>query len=340
MSFVVFALPRSRTYWLSRFLSHGDWTCGHEQTRYVRGMDDVRSWLSQDNVGTVETGAAPWWRLALAIRPDLKIVTIRRDPEAVIESVINSMVGVDLDRTIIARNIHQLDHKLNQIERHTECLSVRFEDLARERTCSTLFEYCTGEPHDPRWWEALAPLNLQINMRALVRYELAHQKQFAKMKEVANREVKALKWRCGKSAEMEGMTFQVEPSFEGFWNEAKPLVQNHVVQIGGEVDEWARVNMPMFRALDSIGALQIVTARSNGRLFGYLVTMLSPSMETQSRKIAQPGIFYASPDARGLGPKLQRFAIENVDALLNRLGGYLKDPAGTEQKWLGGELKW
>ncbi len=27
--FVVFGLPRSRTAWLSRFLTYGDWVCGH-----------------------------------------------------------------------------------------------------------------------------------------------------------------------------------------------------------------------------------------------------------------------------------------------------------------------
>lgn len=36
----------------------------------------------------------------------------------------------------------------------------------------------------------------------------------------------------------------------------------------------------------------------------------------------------------------QSFAVETVDSLLHRLGVYLKDPEGTEKKWLTGEWKW
>lgn len=36
----------------------------------------------------------------------------------------------------------------------------------------------------------------------------------------------------------------------------------------------------------------------------------------------------------------QAFAVETVDALLHRLGVYLKNPYETEQKWLSGEWKW
>ena len=31
MTFIVFAMPRSRSYWLSRFLSYEGWHCGHEE---------------------------------------------------------------------------------------------------------------------------------------------------------------------------------------------------------------------------------------------------------------------------------------------------------------------
>lgn len=35
----------------------------------------------------------------------------------------------------------------------------------------------------------------------------------------------------------------------------------------------------------------------------------------------------------------QAFAVESVEALLNRLSTYLKSPKETERKWLSGELK-
>ena len=61
--FVIFALPRSRTFWLSKFLTAGGWVCEHDEARHVRGMDDVRSALGREFTGYVETGAAPFWPL-------------------------------------------------------------------------------------------------------------------------------------------------------------------------------------------------------------------------------------------------------------------------------------
>ena len=38
-------------------------------------------------------------------------------------------------------------------------------------------------------------------------------------------------------------------------------------------------NVPLFEAFDELGVLQTMTARSNGRCFGYLVSILSPSLD-------------------------------------------------------------
>lgn len=308
--FLILALPRSRTFWLSRFLSHGGWTCGHDQARHVRGMDDVRSWLAQDYVGTVETAAAPWWKLAVRERPDLKIVVIRRNPEHVLESLMR-IPGVTFDRDALVRTIRQLDRKLSRIERDHACLSLSFDDLNQEAACAKLFEHCLGEPHDHGWWKALAPLNLQINFPAIVRYQHAHQKQLARVKEVMNREVKALLWKGRRLSEMQGMTLQEEP-FEKFWNDGEALFREHCVKVGEPPDEYLRKNVPLFRKLAEIGALQIVTARSNGRMFGYLTATLGPSCEDETRKVAQQTAFYASPDAWGLGMRLHHFALEKL----------------------------
>ena len=61
--FLIYALPRSRTYWLSKFLSYGDWVCGHDQIRYFRTIDDIKGWLNLPATGSAETGIAEWWRV-------------------------------------------------------------------------------------------------------------------------------------------------------------------------------------------------------------------------------------------------------------------------------------
>jgi len=110
-----------------------------------------------------------------------------------------------------------------------------------------------------------------------------------------------------------------------FYRDAKGLFQEHLVQTGQAPDDHARKNLPVLRALDAAGALQIITARSNGRMFGYLMTAIAPSLDAHNEAEAVHTIFFASPEFRGLGMKLQREAIKalrarGVDDLYMRAG--------------------
>jgi hypothetical protein len=74
--FVVFSSPRSRTFWLSKFLSVGGWHCGHEELRYARDLGDVKTWLAMPRTGTVETAASPFWRTLRDLAPDARVVIL------------------------------------------------------------------------------------------------------------------------------------------------------------------------------------------------------------------------------------------------------------------------
>jgi len=60
--------------------------------------------------------------------------------------------------------------------------------------------------------------------------------------------------------------------------------------------------------------LQTMTARSNGRMFGYLMTVIGPSLDARDRLAGFHTIFFASPLIRGLGMKLQRAALDALRA--------------------------
>lgn len=173
--FVVFALPRSRTAWLSRFLSYQNWHCGHEEVRHCRSFDDVKSWLDQMCIGTVETAAAPFWRL---LPPETRIVTVRRPPADVMLSL--SAPGFAVDPLVMLPVLRRADAKLDQIEaRLPGVLSVRYADLATEATCAAVFEHCLPYRHDPRWWAKCDAVNVQINVEPILRYFAAYQPQIA-----------------------------------------------------------------------------------------------------------------------------------------------------------------
>jgi len=306
-SFIIFALPRSRTAWLSNFLSYGDWHCGHDEVRHMRSMDDVRAWLSQPNTGTIETSVAPWWRLLAKLSPDAKVVLIRRPVEDVVGSLL-SIPGCQFDRGHMLAEMQHADRKLDQIAaRWPGATSIDYADLAREEVCAALFERCLPYAHDSAHWGNLEKLNIQVNMPALIRYCDAYAPALRKLAAVATQQSHSM-LSLRRPVHADGMSFQTE-SFDGWLADAQHLLAEHHTQIGEEPQNWRTKNIPLLRAIDEMGLMRITTARSNGRMFGYLMTLLTPSLAKQGVLTAVNTAFFADPSCPGLGMKLQREAL-------------------------------
>jgi hypothetical protein len=298
---VVFALPRSRTKWLATFLSYGAWQCGHDELRHCRSLEDVTSWLAQPCTGSVETAAAPFWRL---LKPDMRVVTLRRSIPDVVASL--RRTGVAFDDAPMTAILRTVERKLDQIEaRVPDVLAVTYDDLATEAGCARVFEHCLGLPHDPTWWAACAPVNIQVNFEHLVRFFVAHKPQLEKLAKTAKHRCLAAMTRAPR--EIDGVTFQREP-FRQFWSDAARLLAEHAVEAGEAPDYPASLNVPLMEMLDDGGMLQTITARQNGRMFGYLMTVVEPTLEDRSMLQGWHSIFYVSPDMPGIGMGLQRAA--------------------------------
>lgn len=321
--FVIFGLPRSRTFWLSRYLSYGGWECAHEEARHMRSPEDVAAWLAIPCQGAAETAAAPFWRTLHRLRPDARVVVVRRAPADVLASL--GRLGIAFDADALGAVIRGLDGKLDQIEaRWPGALSVRFEDLAEEATCARVFEHCLPFRHDPAWWRLLSAMNLQTNMPALMRYCEAFRSQMTKL--AGQLKQATLSAMAARSViEPDGMTFQQE-RFEPWYRDAAPLFRDHMLVTGQGIEDYTRKNLPALRHLDEIGHLQVTTARSNGRLFGYLMAVLSPSLDSPDITSAMHLAFFADPALPGLGMKLQRVSIA---ALRARGAGEVFFRAGT-----------
>jgi hypothetical protein len=95
--------------------------------------------------------------------------------------------------------------------------------------------------------------------------------------------------------------------------------------------------------LDDIGALQCLTARVNGRMFGYLMTVIGPSLDSPEVMQGEHTIFFASSAVRHLGMRLQRTALEKlrergVHEVIMRAGHRGSGPRlGTFYRRLGAE---
>lgn len=308
--FVVLALPRSRTAWLSRFLTYGDWVCGHEELRHTRSLDDVTAWFSQPNIGTAETAAAPWWRLLDRFAPGARVLIVRRPVSEVVDSLMR-LPGLSFDRAALEQTIIKLDRKLDQIEaRCANVLSVNFDDLNDETACAAAFEHCLPYAHDHNHWARLAPMNIQIDMPALMRYAHAYSPALEKVAAIAKHQTLAA-MATRKPIEPEGITFQTE-TFDDWLDGAAKLFDDHLVAVGEPPGNWQNKNLVMMQRIYDAGAMQIMTARCNGRMFGYLMTLVAPSMADENLTTATHTTFYADPTFPGLGLKLQRAALRDL----------------------------
>jgi hypothetical protein len=334
--FIVYGLPRSRTFWLSRYLNYRGWSCGHDESRHVRTMDDVKSWFSLPYTGTVETAAAPWWRLVQDMRPDIRTVVVRRPVGDVVLSLLRTGVAFDVPKLRSA--MQRLDAKLDQIAaRVPGCLSVTFDQLNDEAACARVFEHCLPFAHDPAWYAQIAPMNLQINFPAAVRHCAAYERQMTTAANLATQRIRTKLF--GRLVSSHEFTFGQE-SIDDWLRDGAALINEHLVMVG-EPPSISLKNIPLLRKLEECGVLHITTARQNGRMFGYLLALAAPSLEAEGKREAMHTSVFTSPDAPGLGIKLQRASVEHlrsqgVDVVMFRAGVRGAGPRmGTVYKRLG-----
>lgn len=105
-----------------------------------------------------------------------------------------------------------------------------------------------------------------------------------------------------------GFTFQQEP-FDVWLKDGTPLFDEHLVQVGEAPGSWTDKNLPLMRRLAALGVLHVTTARCNGRMFGYLMAIVSPTLYSADRTEALHTTFFCAPSAPGLGLKLQHASI-------------------------------
>ena len=170
--FMIYALPRSRTAWLSRFLSYGAWTCHHESSLAMRSMDDVSAFFRQPNTGAADTAAAWGWRILKHRFPDMKMVVVRRPVDDVVSAVLSMDVGdvVTFDAVALRKKMEYGARMLDQISAQPGVLTVNFTDLNQPETCATIFEHCLPYRFDREWWEGLRGQNVQADAGGMMAF--------------------------------------------------------------------------------------------------------------------------------------------------------------------------
>lgn len=194
MSFIVHALPRSRTAWLATFLTYGGWTCLHEWAITMRSIEDVVKLFRTPNMGAAETAAGYGWQLLAHHVPELKTVVVRRPVADVVDAMMNvDVAGVAVyDRALLETTMVRGARVLDRISAQPGVLTVDFADLSRADTCAAVFEHCLPIPFDRGWFEHLKEKNIQADVKSVILYYHANREAVEGFKKTAKAELRRL----------------------------------------------------------------------------------------------------------------------------------------------------
>jgi hypothetical protein len=164
--FIIFALPRSRTAWLSHWLSYikdGSRvkSVGHDAfSRCSTVAECLALFYAPDGglSGTVETGAAFAYPLLRDKMPRVKMLVVQREPMDCLHSLMKKGITVEPDDwsqrvrdlwTVSASGVR----------------TVAYQDLDLESCARWIWEYCLEVPWDVQWWAQWTPVNVQVDMQ-------------------------------------------------------------------------------------------------------------------------------------------------------------------------------
>ena len=194
-NFIIHALPRSRTAWLSKFLTYKDYTCYHEQAMNWRSIEDVKTLFTTPNTGSAETGMAQGWWLVQRYFPGIKTVVVKRPLEDVLQSLkdldLSGVGSFDFDK--LTKLMSYSDRMLDKISTYPGVLTVQFDNLKKMETCRELFEFVLPYKFDIRWWSSLKNQNIQINMKELIRYRWKYKQEITGFKDLCKQELRHLR---------------------------------------------------------------------------------------------------------------------------------------------------
>lgn len=146
-NFLVLGLPRSRTAWLSNFLTYGDITCTHEGLNGCRTLIEYKRQF-KDNSGDSNTGLALFEFESLF--SGFKII--------IIDSSVRK--SVEFARRIYRADIYGQMAKLEERLDSLDGLHIHFHDI--DDRLEEIWDYVSRDQFNESRAAQLIPLNIQV----------------------------------------------------------------------------------------------------------------------------------------------------------------------------------
>jgi len=186
--FMILSLPRSRSKWLSSFLSIGDTVCGHDLLVGSRSIADFEQKLSMVT-GSCETGAVIGWRLLRERMPQLRLATVHRPVDEVIDSIARQ--GYSVPRELLEERAAMLE----ELTWQDGVEPFDYDALDHEIAISALWQWCLPDvPWSHERWLRWRECNIQIDFGARMSELAAATPQLEALRAEVARETRGL--RC------------------------------------------------------------------------------------------------------------------------------------------------
>lgn len=320
--FIIFALPRSRTAWLAKWLSYGGRKVAHDLSLDCDSVEDFIDAFHLGLSGAVETAAIEAWPLIREALPEAKFVVVFRPVNGVLESLRKAGFPVTDE---VVRQMEDRHWEMLRLARQPGVVSLVWDKLSSEGHASALFEHVIGKD-DFGWWVRHDRTNIQVHTDLRLMKIAERASAMTKLRQQVA-EALALQ-RSGR-----WLRVGIEP-FRTAWPDAEPLCHAHFAEVDGGAEPWRRFVpvVSVMQQLDEKGIMRCITARRGGKFLGYATWNIVPDIESHPLVYAQQGAWYADPDAPGVGLRLMSRSIHllrrmGVDYLLphHRLNGRGKD---------------
>ena len=169
--FLILALPRSRTVWLSHLLTYGPARCEHDFIAQCGTINQfVGAFGPQGLAGSCETAAMLGWKVIKLRMPTARLVLVRRPLDEVAKSLRQACLEVGIDLPVPMAELELRDSMLDALARVPGVKSFDFIELEDEQACKWIFEHCLETQWDREHWQRLAQVNIQVDLRARFEY--------------------------------------------------------------------------------------------------------------------------------------------------------------------------
>lgn len=156
MNFAVLALPRSRTCWISRFLSNPGAVCLHEPSVWLSSISALDDLIGDPAIAGISDSMMTlhWRRLG-----GLRLVAVRRRFEDVMTSARRLGLDDPTSRDVVSR----ISAELGAVEALPGVLRLDYDDLGTPAGAGALYRHCRNEEMPPGWFEFWNPVHIEVD---------------------------------------------------------------------------------------------------------------------------------------------------------------------------------